>query len=575
MSYPFNKTHSREPFVKNSEQEDFQVEYNPEKDDADELDYFAYRDIIETMGAMSDTEFSHWLSQHQTTVLADPLFGQIIDSFNDELSQLAWKLVHQPHSKPTIALPPPLLPTNIPLTTPEEWFQHLNGLLAVVMNKGGLMIPYPEYSEALQRTEIILGKRLDLIHFFTHKKINNGSKMVGAFEYWFSHPDRNCYSSLQFAPGITVPEHVYNLWQGFAFTPSALGSWTLLKDHIRNNIAGGNPEIYSYILDWMADVVQLHPDKPGVALVLIGKKGVGKGIFANNFGKLLGRHFVQLTHSKQLTGQFNSHMQDVLLAFADEAFWGGDKQAESNLKGLITESHLLIEPKFVNAFTVRSYTRLIIASNNDWVVPTSEDERRYLVLHVNDESKGDKAYFKAIQEQLEHGGYEAMLNELQHRDLSQSNLRHAPRTQGLSQQTYLSDPVLQYLIHCFNESSLYSINDQPQPWGEGLVLTRTFLNNFDLFSKRLGKTHGLTENTFGKALRRWLCEHDDENKTSNNDCIKHTKTRKNLESAIEKPTQQTCYLFKSIDHCKAMIEKKLGTTWNWKNYDLMDDEPEE
>lgn len=540
MSYPFINTESNKPYVKNNE-----------SFEEDELN--------------NDAELLARLNTNKETY--DVKTSIVVADFETEIFTL---LRAEQTQSPEMDLPA-LLPDNLNQPqTAEQWFEHLNKSLSVVMCSGKSLILRLAKSSSTGRIEVVFGKKNEYVDFFANKQVENGKKFINAFTYWFNHANRTTYSDIDFAPGKTLSNTVYNLWQGFACNPSPLGSWRLLDEHIFYVICNGDPILYEYVLDWLADAIQLPAGKPGVSLVLIGKKGTGKGIFVNAIGKLFGRHFLHLTNSRQLTGQFNSHMQDVILIFADEAFWGGDKQAEGNLKSLITEPFIVIEPKFVNAFTVKSYHRLIIATNNEWVVPASEDERRYCVLNVSDDRIGNSEYFNAMQRQLDNGGYEALLHDLQHRDLSQSNLRDAPRTEGLSVQTYLSDPMFQFLVHCINEQSLFSLNDIPQPWGEGLVLSRTFLVNFDSFCKRLGKTHGVTENSFGKSLRRWLCENDTQ--LNDSDCVRYRKTRKNIENAMSKPDQQSCYSFKNIDACKAMIERKLGTAWEWNTSEVLDED---
>lgn len=466
-------------------------------------------------------------------------------------------------------IPAPLIPDACNFVTPEDWFTHLNSILSVVMVNGSMSIFCIEYNYALKRTNVIFYKRRDLSAFFANQSIlDSNKKLINPFNYWFNHPQRRSHTSVQFAPGITTPPHVYNLWQGYSYLPSTSGSWSLLKEHIRHIIANDDPIHFNYILDWMADLVQLKPNKPGVALVFMGKKGCGKGIVASSLGKLFGSHYIHLVNSKHLTGPFNAHFKDILLAFADEAFFSGDRQAESSLKGLITEHDILIEPKGVDAFTVQSNVRIIIASNSYRVVPSSVDERRYHVSQVSSEKIGDTQYFNDIQTQLNQGGYAAMLYELLHRDISQSNLRAPPRTKALSEQTYLDNVVLQFLIHCIEVESLYCVNGAPQPWNEGLVLASTLRNEFNAFVKQQGKSNQYTEHTFGKALSDLLNVNDYDDHPDN--CVKHRKTRKDLDNTLN-TNQKPCYQFKSIPECKVMIEKKFDTGWNWNDADILDE----
>ena len=58
-----------------------------------------------------------------------------------------------------------------------------------------------------------------------------------------------------------------------------------------------------------------------------------EGVFCSQFGALYGPHFIQISQASHLTGHFNSHLKDKLLVYADEAFWAGDKKAESGSAG--------------------------------------------------------------------------------------------------------------------------------------------------------------------------------------------------------------------------------------------------
>jgi hypothetical protein len=80
----------------------------------------------------------------------------------------------------------------------------------------------------------------------------------------------------------------------------------------------------------------------------------------------------------------------------------------------------------------------MMASNEDWVVPAGERERRYFVLKVSDDKLQDHGWFKAINEQLENGGYEAMLHDLLHHHLGDFHPRQLPRCNDLAGQQALS-----------------------------------------------------------------------------------------------------------------------------------------
>lgn len=272
----------------------------------------------------------------------------------------------------------------------------------------------------------------DVVDFYRNRKITMGKKQVGLGAYWLDAEDRRQYKDVVFAPNQDVPGS-YNLWHGFSVEPRR-GNWSKMRNHIKKVICAGDKDLNQYVLGWMASAVQ-RPDCPGeVALVLQGSRGAGKGSFVHPFGRLFGQHYLQVTQARQLVGNFNSHLHDCLVLFADEAFWAGDRQGENVLKALITEPTIMIEPKGINAYSIPNYLHIIIASNSDWVIPAGERERRYCVLKVSDIHAQDTGYFAALRDEMENGGLGAMLFDLQKMDLSKFDVRKAPYTTGLKEQ---------------------------------------------------------------------------------------------------------------------------------------------
>jgi hypothetical protein len=81
---------------------------------------------------------------------------------------------------------------------------------------------------------------------------------------------------------------------------------------------------------------------------------------------------------------------------------------------------------------------VILASNSDWVIPATNDERRYAVFDVPDSRVGNIPYFAAIDKQMRAGGLAAMLHELLTRDISGFEVRAVPQTEALATQKLFS-----------------------------------------------------------------------------------------------------------------------------------------
>lgn len=258
-------------------------------------------------------------------------------------------------------------------------------------------------------------------------------------KWWLDHPSRREYLELCFDPEqpkiIETPHgKLFNLWRGFATEPRE-GDWALMRRHIRDVLAGGDEASADYILRWCAWAVQ-NPGKPAeAALVLRGGRGTGKGVFARAVKSLFGQHGLQITSPMQLVGRFNSHLRDCVMLFADEAVAASDKAAESVLKGLITEPQLAIEGKGVNVVMATNRLHVIMASNDEWVVPAGPDERRFAVFDVSSIQAQKHGYFQRLTDELKNGGLAAMLHDLRAMDLDGWHpRRNIPQTTALAQQ---------------------------------------------------------------------------------------------------------------------------------------------
>lgn len=324
---------------------------------------------------------------------------------------------------------------------PKE-VEQLNATHFVAVAGGKTWVFKEDFNHELQRRELNRYSFEDFKKLHSHIKVQvihgESVKMRPIAQVWLEHPQRRTFNSLVFLPNQATPPGTYNTWDGFA-CEAIQGDWSLMDAHIRNVICGGDPIAAEYLLNWMAFAVQ-HPERlPEVAVVMQGKRGVGKGKLANAMTSLFGRHAVTVTQANHLTGQFNGHLKDCTFIFVDEGMWAGDKAGESVLKSLITEPFFQIEKKFCDPTSAKNYSCIMIASNSEWVVPAGAHERRYFVLHVSDAKMQDKPYFAALDRQMyQFGGLEAMLYDLLRRDLSNFDVRTPPRTAALDQQVIAS-----------------------------------------------------------------------------------------------------------------------------------------
>jgi hypothetical protein len=259
-------------------------------------------------------------------------------------------------------------------------------------------------------------------------------KLTPRGHWWLDNPGRRQYAGLTFQPGgAKVIDDRLNLWRGWGVEPKQ-GNWSLMQNHICEVLASGIEEIATYIFDWLGWAIQ-HPDEPAeVALVFIGKRGTGKGTLGNAMCRIFAQHAVHISSADHLAGRFNFHLRDACLLFCDEAYWPGDKGAEGTLKRMITEPELFIEGKNRDAVTTRNMLHVLMASNEGWVVPAGEQERRFAVFNVSERYLQHEKWFAPLYEELDNGGYAAMLFDLLHRPLGNFHPRRLPKTFALREQ---------------------------------------------------------------------------------------------------------------------------------------------
>lgn len=378
--------------------------------------------------------------------------------------------------------------------------ERMNQDNAVVLIGGKVRILHRDENGGLH----IMGTQ-DANTLFYNKKVKTpgDGKIRTIFDIWMGEEGRReCVNGMGFFPGEDLWYKGYvNLWQGWGYEPEP-GDWSRFNDHIKDVLCNGDSELHTFILDWCADILQNPMDPKGTAIVLRGDEGTGKGTFAYVLGQIVGhKHYKHVTNERHLTGNFNYHLMDGLLIFADEVTYGGDKKHAGVLKALVTEKELICERKGLDSFMFENRSRLVVASNNDWVIPAGTNSRRWLVLEVPTDRASDKPYFDAIYKQMiEDGGCSAMMHDLLKREIT-SNLTRAPETEGLHYQREMSrtsnDPVDAWFDECKGMRSFFISSDREAvaedlKWPEEIERTELFRQFMKWAKEGKHRTKGVT-----------------------------------------------------------------------------------
>ncbi|WP_058600781.1 DUF5906 domain-containing protein [Aureimonas ureilytica] len=406
----------------------------------------------------------------------------------------------------------------------------------------------------------------DLHNFYENDRVNTEKATEPVTKAWLRHKARREYpNGVVFSPGEDV-EGAYNHWRGFAVEPDESGSCELILAHIRTVLCNGNEESYSYFIGWLAHMIQRPADKPGVAVVLRGLKGTGKDTLGDYIGSLFPNHHVKIANQDQLVGRFNQHQEKALLLHVEEGFWAGNKQAEGTLKHLITSEKVFIEPKGLNGFHVRSVLRLFISSNEKWVVPATEDERRYFVSDASDKYSVRKAtpqqrkrYFDAIRDEMNGTGRAALLHFLMNYDLSKFDIRDVPNTSALAVQKTegLKNVKLWWFNILQSGEPDFEVLDGDRGWfHEPIAVTKSELR--DAYGRWMRTRRYEGNEVSAEALGKELVEL----------CPTLLMPRPRIAGR-----RVTTYRFPTLPDCRSQFEGWIGSTLEWE--DIADDSMEE
>ena len=236
---------------------------------------------------------------------------------------------------------------------------------------------------------------------------------------WLTHPMRRQVDNIVFRPQPdnfvdTSRFHDFNMYKGAGISRAEAADWAQknpdweqqfepLLHHIQTIWCSDLPELISYVMGWMAHVVQKPHEKTGAGLVLKSEEGAGKTVVVDKLGSIVGtEHYFPVHDPQDVLGKYTHQLKACILLSMDEALWGGDKANAEVLKKIITQPTHSIHEKYLSSITVESYVNVMFSTNNDWAAPASRTDRRLMCIEVSNRYAGiqtteTRAYFDKIR----------------------------------------------------------------------------------------------------------------------------------------------------------------------------------
>ena len=393
-------------------------------------------------------------------------------------------------------------PRVVSMPTPKfspSMLERLNERFAVVIVGGRAMVMDEAGGPEGRGVRFLTPEAFRLTH--GAQRVWLGEKVRAIGDIWLESTQRRFYEGVLFAPGEGAEvDGYYNLWRGFSCRPGTGGAASPFFEHVHEVICGGDGNLSAWVGAWFAQMFQRPQERPGTSLVLRGGMGTGKTLLGELVGQLIPEHYLLVDDPRYIVGQFNAHLASCLLLQADEGFWAGDKQAEGHLKGLVTSKWQMIERKGVDPVRVRNCLRLMVTSNEDWVVPVGFRERRFAVIDVADRRQQDTGYFRRLVEHFEREeNRAALLHEFLTMPLDGIDIWRIPRTGALLDQLVDSaDSMTVWWLERLERGEFASDEGWPS-----FVATDALYSSYYAAWERRKIGRPLPERTFGKKLRKF------------------------------------------------------------------------
>jgi hypothetical protein len=280
-------------------------------------------------------------------------------------------------------------------------------------------------------------------------------KQKYAIDYWLEDTRQPMAVGLKYDPStkerlIRMGENLYlNTFPGFAHEPVFCepDRYMPFINHIKNCM---NPDGFNFMLNYVAHMVQLTRQKPGIMVILTGKPGVGKTIICDIIAHMLGKQNATVVDAAAFTqSNFNGLFSGKLFVTINElnVAYSRDHTLTGKIKSWITDENYTVNAKFMPQRNERSYHRFIATTNSDIPFPIDYDDRRIALFKVNNPHKDDITYFRPLFDMLDdHKALSGLMQFFMSYEISDMVIR-PPETEERRMSYRPEDDVISWLYN--------------------------------------------------------------------------------------------------------------------------------
>ena len=211
---------------------------------------------------------------------------------------------------------------------------------------------------------------------------------------------------------------------------------------------------------WLSHIFQHPQERPSWHVMLCSDVGTGKGFLVESILHPLLHHTSVVSSFSKVMGQFSTMLEDNLLVLLDDPAQGSD-DTQTKLKSLLSEERAYTERKHQQGGMVRTYTRFMLASNDDRPLHLAENERRWYspapLIHRHDKEETQR-FIKTLADWLAlPGSLCAVHNWFMSYSLEGFNPKHIDQSANLKSMIGMSADIhAQFLNNYISEHVVFT-----------------------------------------------------------------------------------------------------------------------
>jgi hypothetical protein len=201
--------------------------------------------------------------------------------------------------------------------------------------------------------------------------------------------------------GVEFDEHYLNMGKPLNIDPNVKANRTdevkkglqKVYDHIDIVLCSNNKDSYTFVLNFFA--CTLAGRKLRKCLYMQSKERTGKGIIINGLLKrILGDRMFKTCSVETLTTYTKPFEGCGLINFDELPIEGNSwKSIGDKMKSLITEPYFDCRTMHQTSYTQKNTFNIIISTNNNAVTLTMTNNKKYVILDIDESRIGDTKYF--------------------------------------------------------------------------------------------------------------------------------------------------------------------------------------